>query len=169
MKHLVVFLFITLIIVSPHSLKSSANADGDLVRFQVLFMKNFLKYFQWPEQKTEYTVGIYNNDIMFDQFMKERHKGLKINVIKLKNASPISPCDMVFVPTEKSSIISKILSQAYKNNVLIVTENFKSTLTDNGAAIIFTLQNNKLRFKIFEDNSSKMGIKPTQNIMSLSI
>lgn len=132
-----------------------------------LLLHSFAKNIEWPGEtgKTTFIYGVFGNSKIFSELMslaetrKVRH--MAIEVRKINTAAESSECDIVFVPTSRSSAIKEISTAVASKPVLLVSE--RSGYCGKGAAICFTIDDaGVLRFDISvaECNRHKLKVKP---------
>ncbi|MGL5890707.1 MAG: YfiR family protein [Bacteroidia bacterium] len=132
-----------------------------------LLLHSFAKNIEWPGEtgKTSFIYGVYGNSkIMAElntlaQTRKVRHMTIEVRTIT--TPAEAAGCDLVFVPTSRSSAIKEISNVIVSKPVLLVSE--RSGYCGKGAAISFTIDDaGALRFDISkpECERHKLLIKP---------
>ncbi len=116
-----------------------SGQDPNSVRFNALFLTNFAKFVQWPDETTfdEIVITVLGNDEVVEELKKISEvaaiRGKKLVVKVCQAASAIPESHMVFIPENQSRLLPEVLRIVENKSVLIVTN--KKGLAEQGAAI----------------------------------
>lgn len=166
MKRLILSFGVFLLInftVSLHAQVSDAQA---------LFIYNFSRLVEWPEEvkSGDFVIGIYGKSAIEESlksFVSNKKVGSQNVVVKTFNdVNEISQCHILFVPSGKSSSIMNVMNVIGKGT-LIVGE--KQTLVNDGAAISFQIVDNKLKFRLKEENALKYDLKVSKSLKNMAL
>ncbi|MES2732946.1 MAG: YfiR family protein [Bacteroidota bacterium] len=164
---------VSLIVLGLLFMSCTTQAQSQDYRFHSIFMFNFTKYIQWPEDsKTgDFVIGIIGNSaitIELEKLANSKTVGTqKIVIKKIKSAGEAEKCQIVFIPQNESKDF-EALQQSLKNKpVLIITE--KDGLVKKGSAINFVLQEGKMRFEMNLSATQSAGLKVSSQLTSLAI
>jgi|ERR1051326_789166 hypothetical protein len=107
-----------------------------------LFLYNFMKYIEWPpDQAADFVIGVVGDcPIKKDlQTLAEtkKAKGKKITIKIINATDDALSCNMVFIPSAKSSQLKPIAEKIKGKPILIVAE--REGLAKKGAAISFAV------------------------------
>jgi hypothetical protein len=93
----------------------------------------------------------------------------EIQIIRFKTMEEISTCHILFVPFARSKQLAEISSslQAAGKSVLIISE--KNGALNEGSAINFIIQEDKLKFELKGENASKNGIKVSSKLQEMAM
>lgn len=157
---------VLLFIVSIVSLKAQ-----DVYQAKAFFIYNFTRLVEWPSDGSgEFVIGVVGNSPITNHLEKltagKRVSSQNIVVKRFKTAEEVTGCNILYVAASASSKLYTIQSKLQNQNTLIVGE--KRGLTDEGAAINFILNNNKLSFHINVDNANKQGLKVSKSLIDMS-
>lgn len=149
---------------------SSIQAQSAEHQVKTVFVYNFIRYIEWPQEREEFTIGIYGNDQKtFSAFMEMAAKkaGSKRIVVKsFTTLSEAAGCDILFIPAQNSGNLTEVKSLGLKNT-LVVTE--KEGLAKKGSGINFVNVDGKLRFEINKDEIERSGLKVSSQLLGLAI
>ena len=152
------------------------------------FIYNFLKFVDWPEEKTknnkQIIVGIIGEnpfgsatDVFKGKKVEDRDVILKcfegLEAIKkmsetdrAANEESLKACHLLFICRSEQKQLSDIMDIVGKNGVLTVgdTDGF----TESGVAINFLIVNNKIRFNINLTAAENNGLKIRSQLLRLA-
>lgn len=116
-----------------------------------LFLYNFMKYIEWPDNSGDLVVGIVGKSPIQKELAilaeTKNIKGRKIVVKIISQPEEILSCQMVYVPSEKSSMLKQLSEKAKGKPILLIGE--REGLAQKGAALSFFIdENDTLRFDI---------------------
>ena len=138
-----------------------------------VYLHNFIKYVNWSKhQSTDpFIIGIFDDDETY-QNIRSSLEGTKvedavINVVEFHTVSEINHCDLLFIPSSRSSAIQNIASSLDQKQILIVTTG--QQMTKKGAALSLMMVNDKLKFELSEYNIKKAGLKVSNQLMMLAV
>lgn len=139
---------------------------------QALFIYNFSRLVEWPEEvkSGDFIIGIYgksDTEESLKSFVSNKKVGSQNVVVKTFNdVNEISQCHILFVSSGKSSSMLNI-NNAVGKGTLIVGE--KQTLVNDGAAISFLIVDNKLKFRLKEENALKYDLKVSKSLKNMAL
>ncbi|OFY50884.1 MAG: hypothetical protein A2Y87_10705 [Bacteroidetes bacterium RBG_13_46_8] len=142
---------------------------------QAMFIFNFCRLTEWPAsyRTGPFKIAVLGTTAVADELeMYTRGKKVgtqEIQVIRFKAAEDISSCHILFVPFSRSKQLTEIASslQGAGKSVLIITE--KNGALNEGSAINFIIQEDKLKFELKGENASKNGIKVSSKLQEMAM
>lgn len=150
----------------------NCNAS-DLPKAQALFIYNFLKNTDWPENSVgeEYIIGIAGQSEVFT-VLKEltnnrEFMGKKIRVVQCNNCTDLVKCQVVFIPKEKYNYLPEIMQHLKGKQCLTIFENYSNV--NSLSAIDLIEQNNKLVFRVNAEKLREQKLRISSNVLDLSI
>ena len=166
-----IFIGLSLLLVSSFDI----CAQDVNSKIKSIFIYNFTKYVDWPESQKQgdFVIGVLGNTNT--NLIKELEKmaqfskvGTRNFVIKVYNSvDEIGKCQLLFITSEKSSLISAAVQKVSKNNTLVIGEN--SGLIKKGAVINFVYQENKQMFELSKNNAEKYGLTVSSSLANMAI
>jgi hypothetical protein len=167
-------LFIAVLLLG-FGLMSKAQLPDPVSKIKVMFLYNFTKYIEWPQdyKQGDFVIGILGGGS--DNVKKELEKlattkkaGIQNIVIKtFASVGDIEKCHMLFIPESKSAMLDDAMAKCRKTSTLIVTE--KDGLAKRGSAINFVVKDNKQNFELNKDNIDKYNLNVSSSLLSLAI
>ena len=164
MKRLFLGLFILLLSVSVFS--------NNLIRIQAMYIYNFTRYVDWPDnyKSDDFVIGVLG-DSDFCQELKNFTLNKKvgnqsISVVCFNSIDDIRKCHILYIPSDGAVQFGSILRKVNDYSNLIVSES--KSLTNYGAAISFVLEDNKLSFILNSENASKYGLKISSTLCNMA-
>ena len=143
-------------------------------KYQSVFIYTFTKYVIWPE---EYNQGDFEILVLGDcpilaelteMAQLKKVNGIRpIKVTKIKNASEIRKCNILFIPASQSKDIHDVLSKVNNQSILIVTE--EPGLGTKGSDINFIVKDGKLAFELNQSAVNKQNLKIANELTRLAI
>ncbi len=150
-----------------------AGAQVKIQKVEASFIANFMRYIKWPEQESMKTfkIGVLGkNQEIFKELnasVNGRSVGYaKIEVIEVESSDQVKDCQVLFVPTGKSSKAKKILGELSHISVLPITE--EQHFMPEFAAINFKVQNSKLTFQLNQDVAQGKKISVSSKLAQMA-
>ncbi len=151
---------------------SFQNQYDTNAKIKALFVYNFTKYIEWPnEYKTgDFIIGILGESAVVES-LQEMAKTKKvfdqnIQVVQYKNTAEIKKCHMLIIPEKEDDKVNECLSKTSSQSTLIVTE--KAGL-GKIAGINFVIVQSKQKFELNKNNLENRKLKVSSNLLSLAI
>jgi hypothetical protein len=145
--------------------------DGNEYNLKSMFILNFIKYIEWPNQDNdEFRIAIAGRSEIKEALlalirMKANAAGRKIHVFTIAD-NEVVPCEILFIPFNESASVS-LYQKAYAGKgVLIISEDNKNA--SKGAAINLINIENKIRFEIYQSQAKAAGIKISSRLTELA-
>ncbi|MCU0436158.1 MAG: YfiR family protein [Bacteroidia bacterium] len=144
-----------LLLILPVFMHLAAGVHYQEVNFKsyTLLLHSFAKNIDWPGEtgKTTFVYGVYGKSKVYDELLNlartKKVRNMNIEVRTLNTPAEAAACDIVFVPTSRSSSVKDIATQIKGKPVLMVCE--RSGYCLKGAAISFNVnEEGTLRFDI---------------------
>lgn len=135
-----------------------------------LFLYNFMKYVEWPNNDGDFIIGITGESPVKKELQElaknKKAKGRKIVVISIVNPGDALLCNMVYIPSQKSSEMKLILEKVKGKSILIVAE--REGMAKKGAAFSFAIDDDDaLKFDINKTVLEIQGLKIAHILMQL--
>ena len=130
-----------------------SKAQGVDYKAYSLYVYNFMKYVEWPEQDAhdDFVICVLGKSKIekelssLSQQKKIKNKSIKVKTCK--TVEEIGDCHLLYVADDKSSLIKDVGAKLKSKNVLIVGE--REGLANRGASLSFViLDNDELSFDI---------------------
>ncbi|WP_430933398.1 YfiR family protein [Saccharicrinis sp. 156] len=151
----------------------SLSLSGQQSMFKALFMFNFAKYIEWPNQESqkEFIIGVYGDDEIIAELNKlaaaRKINNKSIVVANVSSPSEAGNANIFYVPSAKSGEIGKITSFFAGKSTLIITDN--TNLCNKGAGINYTMQGGKMKFEICKRNITSHHLNIDPKLVTLGI
>lgn len=162
-----ILIFSTLFLMGL-GLKAADNVAG----LQAMYIYNFLRHINWPVTSVgdDFVIGVYGSGEMYNEltsYTKDRKIGSKsIVVMKIENVTDAAKCQLLFVPSGKSSKIAEIKNIIGSKSCLIVSE--KPGTFNSGSCIEFVIDQDKLKFKISEANLKQQNLGVSKALLDMA-
>ncbi len=169
MKRKVLEAFAALVLV--FGVLDAQAQENNIYRLQSLFLYNFTKHVKWENTEgSTFTVGIFGNQDAYNEIRNNLGDkmvwGNKINVIQINSSADISKCHIAYLPKSNKKKLTDLIALSDYKNTLIVTE---EDMVQDGAAISFVFQEQKMNFKISKDKIEQAGLKVSSSLISIGI
>jgi hypothetical protein len=139
-----------------------------------LFVYNFMKYIEWPEanSKGDFVLGIYGDSPITKELQalaaNRKLKGRTITVKTINKPEDIGDCQLLYIPSSKSSVVKALKDQMKDKPVLLVGE--REGLAKKGTALSFcTLEDDALKFDINKKEIEQHQLKISSSLIQLGI
>ncbi len=149
-----------------------AQAQTDINSAYSLFLYNFAKYSQWPDNSSgDFKITVLGNSKVYQELQKistsKKINGRNIVVSKAMSVGDIGESDLLFISLGKSSEISSIMETTTGKPIMVVAE--KKGLYEKGACISFYVgDDSKLRFQINDQELSNRNLKMAQSLKGMA-
>ena len=137
---------------------------------QAIFIVNFTKYIQWPDEAGEKTtIGIYGESDVSAELQKllSLKSSLNLHVKRISTAAEVASCDVVFIPSSAYDALSQVEAASQQHSVLIVTET-EMPVEANQGGIGFYMENQKMKFIINRAHVENRNLKVSNNLLGLA-
>lgn len=143
-------------------------------KFKAVYLYNFTKYFDWPEQKKNSNFIIYivgkNEGLITELRNLSKTKKVGNQDIEVRNSPSydpsVSPHIIYFLPENASKPISEAASKNRNKGALVVAET--PGACKSGATINFIVIENKLRFEYSKNTAVKAGLGTNDDFKALA-
>ncbi len=163
-----VFVIMLLFLLCPFAVTLAQNE-----MFKALFMYNFTKNVEWPAdmKQGDFIIAVLGDSPVIGELQKvaasKKVGQQNIVVKKVDNPGAIDKCHILYLPTDKSSDFSAVLSKVEGKPVLLVTD--KDGLAQQGACINYVIVGGKLNFEINKARFQKQGLQMASTLANLGI
>lgn len=139
-----------------------------------VFIYNFTKYIQWPEEysKGDFIIGLLGNTKLDQELQKiaasKTVNGRKITVKKYTTIESIeNKCNILFLTSESSNLLSDVLKKLSGSGTLLITH--KEGLGKFGSLVNFVSENGRYRFELNTTAFEKSKLKLEQQLKAVAI
>ncbi|MDX1904108.1 MAG: YfiR family protein [Thermonemataceae bacterium] len=133
------------------------------------YIYNFCRFTQWPQNKTQITIGVLGNSPIQQGLQKmaatKSNYNLKFVVKRFNTVSEINGCDVLFVPYATNTDIKQVHQKIVGKSVMLITENEQQK---EYACFNFIGVNGKLMYQINKSQCEKSNLKVSQKLYALS-
>lgn len=164
----------TIFIVSLFLFCSNAGLKAQETNYKAysLYVYNFMKYVEWPENKSQgdfVIVMLGHSGIEKELNLLATQKKLKGRniVVRIANTvDEIKDCQLVYIAESKSNLLKEVNLKLKGNGILIVGE--KDGAANKGACLSFaTLDNDELSFDINKKSLDLQHLKISGTLIKL--
>jgi hypothetical protein len=140
-------------------------------KFHSLFIYNFTKYIEWPDNKKsgDFVIGVLGKSELTENLEKMAEmKSVgeqKIQVSVVNDIAAIANCHIIFLPQNESNKLDDVLKLANQGSVLVISE--RSGLGKRGSAINFFVESGKWRFELNLAAFEKSNLKVSGELVKL--
>jgi len=151
----------------------SYASQAQMYNYYQIFMYNFTRYIQWPDDKQngDFVIGVLGNSEVvsgLEKMASTKKVGTQsIKVKILSSVNEVNDCHMLFIPSSKSNTLDDVKSSLSSSSTLIITE--KEGLGRQGSAINFIVKDGKLRFELNKQATELANLKVSGDLTKLAI
>jgi hypothetical protein len=162
-KPLLMFLLVLLI--------GNSISYGQTEKLKTVFIYNFTKYIQWPEnaQDGDFIIGVVGKSAVTNELeaiTKVKKVGNQPIVVReLSSVKEGSNSHIILISENASNQLESARTMAKGKPILIVGE--KKGMATQGAAINFLVEGGKLLFEINRSNIESHSLKVSSQLLSL--
>lgn len=150
---------------------ASAQEQRPIHEIHVAFISSFMRYIEWPEGQTEFTIGVIGNDDVYNTLQTwygGKMKGTKkITVKKLASTAEAQTCTLVYLDNSKSNQFDALKSAISGKPVLTITDGPK--LGSKGSCINFKEVAGKLRFELNQSALDASSLKVSSQLVNIAL
>jgi hypothetical protein len=134
-------------------------------KFQAIYMYNFTKYMNWPDQQI--TIGVMGNSAVLTELndIARRNPG-KLKVIKITGNEGVNTCNMIFLPEDQNENFDLIQNKIGSAAILLIVED--GALIQKGAEIAFYTENGKLKFALNKAALDASKIQVSSSLLAMA-
>ncbi len=142
------------------------------VSIKTLFIYNFTKHVDWPENGLPVLyVGVVNEPLLTEKLKQvlrnKKVKNKSYEVTAVLTPEEAQQCQLVFLPAQQGYRLKEFVSWFSGQQVLIVTEG--KGMTARGAAISLIENDNRLSFEVNESALIRAKLNVTNELLQLGI
>ncbi len=168
--------------LSAHAIDNESERREEY-KLKAAFLYNFMKFTDWPKEKTadsnSITVGILGNNPFgksFDPLKDKRLKEKKVTIQYFKSFEEInqtaekietlSKCHVLFVCLSETKHLNEIIKSVKGHSVLTVGD--MKDFLESGGMINFLMENEKVRFEIHNAAARKEKLEIRSKLLRLA-
>jgi hypothetical protein len=142
-------------------------------KFKALFMYNFTKNIEWPASTKQgnFIIGVLGGSPIVKELetiaAKMKVDNLAIVIKTFSSVEEISNCNILFLPSSKSSNLASAITKTSGKHVLIIAD--KAGLAAQGAGISYFMDGDKIKYEINPKNIEKNGLKVSGSLINLGL
>jgi hypothetical protein len=160
-----------LVIVTGFSFQQNYDTNA---KIKAVFLYNFTRYFEWPENKKagNFQIEVVGSNTSLvkelnDLAQKKQVGNQKIEVLNTPAYNGKSKPHMLFLLPDASKALNEVSSKLKGKGTLIITE--KEGAAKTGAVINFVVIENKQKFEFSKNSAVKAGLKTSEDFKALAI
>lgn len=141
---------------------------------QSIFIYNFTKYVQWPEEYNtgDFVIGVLGETELIEELRKlageKKVNGRTIVVKKYVSLNEMDQkCHILYIAYDSSNLLSNVLQKVGEKSTLIITQ--KDGLGRTGSLINFVSVSGKPRFEINVSALARNRLRCAQQLMTIAI
>lgn len=147
--------------------------EGNEYTIKALFIYNFTKYIEWPEQNISehFKIGVMGEPIMNEklagilQGKKIYNRAFEIKTVN--TIDEVAGCQILIISKNANDKLKPVIDRYSKNEILIVTE-YKNMAT-KGAGMNLIEKDQRMKFEMNDASIKKAGLKIASQLYELAI
>ena len=168
-KYCVTILFFLAIFIGKVEKARAQDAD---YKAYTLFLYNFMKYIEWPDATGDFVIGVVGESPIKKELVtlseNKKAKGRKIIVKEIQTPDDALTCNMIYIPSAKSSLLRPFLEKVKGRSILVIGE--REGLAKKGAAISFVVDDDDaLKFDLNKSVLDSQSLKVANLLLQLAI
>lgn len=161
------------IIVIAVLLFVSMRMMGQEENYISLYLLNFTRYIEWPEEerKGNFVIEVLGHESVYEK-LKEISEGKMagnqpIEVRNYMSADEMGTPHILFVGHWQSRQIKDVVAKLEGRSTLLVAEN--TGMLDQGATINFVIRDGKIQYEFKKENALSRGLNVSSRLWQLGI
>ena len=145
----------------------------DIHKFHSIFIYNFSKFIQWPNEYNEgdFVIGVLGNSPV-TQHLKSMAASKKVgdqsfSIVSYGNPGDIQKCHILYIPTDQSPMLEECKANLTGTATLIITD--KPGLGKDGSGINFLIVDGKPKFELNKSAAEERNLKVSTELAKLAI
>lgn len=142
-------------------------------KFKALFLYNFIKNVEWPAsyKQGDIIIGVFGNNPIIKELetitstQKSGNQSMKVKLIS--NLDEVTDCHLIYVSPSKGSSVANLMTKVNGNSTLVVSDTRNGI--QQGSAINFLVDGDKLKFEISKSHIEQKGLKVSTALLTLGI
>jgi hypothetical protein len=152
------------------SVNSFSEGEGNEYNIKAMFVLNFMKYVEWPEQpeNEKFVIGVAGDSEIYDALVTmttNRQENKKIKIEKVTQES-VENCQILVITRNENKRMDEWVKKYQGKGILIISDEFKSV---NTTAINLITIKNKIRFEINYVQARRDGVKISSRLAEMAI
>lgn len=143
-------------------------------KIKAVYIYSFTKYIEWPEEylMERFVVGILGEDEALYNELEKMSKVKKvgnrnISIINFPTVASLGKCNILFIPYDKTSLLSSVLAKLKNNSTVVITE--KPGMILQGSSINFVVESNKQKFELNKTNLARHNLNVSEALEQMAI
>lgn len=160
-----------LVILGLFALCITARAQDE--KFKALFMYNFTKYIEWPQNKQsgDFVIGVIGSPAIASELnaiaSKKTVGSQSIKVKEISSSDDVAKLHIVYVAESKSGDAEGIAGRIKGKGVVLITD--KAGLAQTTSGINYIKQDGKQKFEANQKILEQEGVKVSSQLMALGV
>ena len=167
-KVLAIFCFIAI------TAAQTTQPEVAMDHIKACYIYNFSRYIEWPlsYRQGNFVIDVLDGTpIMISELSKmaatQTAGSQKFEINNVLSVEKIGKCNILYIPTNKSTAIKKAVLKLKNFSTLIITDDDGATKL--GAAINFVVKDNRQKFELNRNNAQKNKLVVSSNLATLAI
>lgn len=142
----------------------------DLANAQALYIFNFIRYVKWPDNNVNhnFVIGVIGESAIINELVtlsnNKKVGSQSIVVKKITDYKTACECQLIFIPTSRKHLIKELSTKIGDKPILLISESPNTS----ECAIEFVYPDNKLHFKVNEENVRHQNLYMSQKLINLA-
>ena len=160
-----------LVILGLLALSITVRAQDE--KFKALFMYNFTKYIEWPQNKQsgDFVIGVIGSPAIVGELnaiaSKKTVGSQNIKVKEIAAGDDVAKMHIVYVAEGKSGDAEGIAGRIKGKGVVLITD--KAGLAQTTSGINYIKQDGKQKFEVNQKHLEDEGVKVSSQLMALGV
>lgn len=160
-----------LIILGLFALCFSSKAQDE--KFKALFMYNFTKYIEWPQNKQsgDFVIGVIGSPAIVGELnaiaQRKTVGSQTIKVKEISSADEMGKLHIVYVAESKSDDAAAIAGKIKGKGVVLITD--KPGFAQSTSGINYIKKDGKQSFEVNQKHLTDEGVKVSAQLMALGV
>lgn len=172
-SHIVLTAF-TFLCVFFFCLSKDAAAQETNYKAYSVYVYNFIKYIEWPEEskKGDFVIAVIGNSPVVAELKalaaSKKANGQNIVIKQFASIADVDHCQILYICNGKSSVLKEALEKTKNMAALMITE--REGLAKKGAGINFvTMEDETLKFEVNKKVIEAHNLKIPKVLFSLGL
>ena len=142
-----------------------SQEDAALAKYKALLVYKVSEYIIWPNADGPKTIGVFEDSDIYSSLSEFAAKKEDIKIVKLKTASDVLLCQLVFVSSNHDAELYNY-AKAISNNSILLVSDLKKNI-HKGADLVVYSESNQLKYIVNDSKISFKGMTPSQKLSAL--
>lgn len=136
-------------------------------RFHAVFLYQFTKYLEWPNEPNEFNIGVLGESEIIDELNRmaelKSSSSVKYTVTKYTSVSQmVRNSNIIYIPNVATNQVGTVMTAIPPKGVLVITE--KEGVADKGGHVNLVFEEGRLIMEVAKEKMDAAGFQMSNQL-----